>query len=1145
MTNFSDQPAGLAGIYSDGEKYISSKRASALTGYAKDYIGQLCRLGKIKCQRSGRDWLVSEQSIFNYKEGIALNNNLNRNIPSYDAQTIEPSRQIHAISRESRLNELGIKNLTIIFEAILVFGLVILNPAGALTAFHKASDIAENILNSTHVLNSSAFAALPSLPFTWEDSRLAVLDIKNRFLENLFLWKDYLASFGGDLKIIALDFLSIKPEIVDLPAGQAGAPSPQPQEGSKIITFASSTPLSSSLPLTKGEGQGVGVKEIRTVVERVLSGLPAGKAGITQADLDQKLSQFNQIILSQVQLSLSALEKRLPSNQVQNPVMFLTTSIPGSYSSSPPQTGSGVSASFGDFSNGISTGGNLTASGNITLGKDNKSAEITSSTWKITSAGAASGLTSLSTDSLSVTSLNASSLSAGTITGDPTFSGNLIFSGNSTTTIFSSAINAFSFATSTTAVPFLSFDTANYRIGIGTTTPSETFSVNGNGIFSGSLNVGGFLIANSNGITVNGTTTSSNQLVATFSPVIAHTFGAWAIGASGSAVTNASMVINPSSAVADSDLFGAAVNDSVKFLIDAEGDVFANSITLTGGSSLATTSINTLTIENNATFGDAITDQVVFVSGLLSFNNFATTTIASSTPSGAGINAFSFATSTTAVPMLSFDTTNSRIGILTTAPTNRFDIGSGQFVINQGGNVGIGTTTPWGLLSINPNGIAGPAFVVGSSTQCVTGDTKLKRRRRRRKKNSKGEWEEEDEFEDTRIDEIKEGDEILTLDDKTGKLKVSRVRKLMHMGRKPIIELETALGRKIRTTANHPYFVRAKSALTDRKPKLGIFYDNSNMFYAQKEAGWKIDFKKLKRELSGSFDIRFINLYSAVPGKGDPARESTLRYLDLVKQDVVLKTKPLKYIRTVLEIDGEIKEEIKKKGDVDVEITLDVVRNIADLDAIMIVSGDSDYLPLRDYIVKENNKKAVFGGFRDNMAWELTTGSKYLFFDNFKNLLVFGGEKTTPEPKLGVVLLSLLYSRPPSLSSGGVWTKVSGLKTGQGIAVLGKNGKPVWDKIESMRELPEEDVYDIEVEGTHNFIGNDIVAHNTYLTVTNGGRVGIGTTSPATQLSIKSSSAATPALSLESAASPSSDYFQIRSSGASGGDILTVDSSGR
>jgi hypothetical protein len=32
------------------------------------------------------------------------------------------------------------------------------------------------------------------------------------------------------------------------------------------------------------------------------------------------------------------------------------------------------------------------------------------------------------------------------------------------------------------------------------------------------------------------------------------------------------------------------------------------------------------------------------------------------------------------------------------------------------GNVGVGTTTPWGQLSVNSNGIAGPSFVIGSST---------------------------------------------------------------------------------------------------------------------------------------------------------------------------------------------------------------------------------------------------------------------------------------------------------------------------------------------------------------------------------------------------------------------------------------------
>lgn len=46
-----------------GKKYISSKRASEITGYAKDYVGQLARGGKVPAQRVGRSWYVDEEEI--------------------------------------------------------------------------------------------------------------------------------------------------------------------------------------------------------------------------------------------------------------------------------------------------------------------------------------------------------------------------------------------------------------------------------------------------------------------------------------------------------------------------------------------------------------------------------------------------------------------------------------------------------------------------------------------------------------------------------------------------------------------------------------------------------------------------------------------------------------------------------------------------------------------------------------------------------------------------------------------------------------------------------------------------------------------------------------------------------------------------
>lgn len=71
------------------------------------------------------------------------------------------------------------------------------------------------------------------------------------------------------------------------------------------------------------------------------------------------------------------------------------------------------------------------------------------------------------------------------------------------------------------------------------------------------------------------------------------------------------------------------------------------------------------------------------------------------------------------------------------------------------------------------------------------------------------------------------------------------------------------------------------------------------------------------------------------------------------------------------------------------------------------------------------------------------------------------------------------------------WTKVKSLKPGSRIAVY-DNGTLVWDEIVSIASKGRERVYDIEVEGTHNFVGNNIVAHNTYI----NGKLGLGTTTP-------------------------------------------------
>src|SRR3989338_7864040 len=52
----------------EGKKFISAREAARLSGYAPDYIGQLCRSGRLLARHIGRNWYVGEDSLLAHKE---------------------------------------------------------------------------------------------------------------------------------------------------------------------------------------------------------------------------------------------------------------------------------------------------------------------------------------------------------------------------------------------------------------------------------------------------------------------------------------------------------------------------------------------------------------------------------------------------------------------------------------------------------------------------------------------------------------------------------------------------------------------------------------------------------------------------------------------------------------------------------------------------------------------------------------------------------------------------------------------------------------------------------------------------------------------------------------------------------------------
>ncbi|MDP2654954.1 MAG: helix-turn-helix domain-containing protein [bacterium] len=56
-------------ILIEDKKYVSSKQAAKVTGYAKDYVGQLCREGRVPARLVGRSWYVLESALHDHRFG--------------------------------------------------------------------------------------------------------------------------------------------------------------------------------------------------------------------------------------------------------------------------------------------------------------------------------------------------------------------------------------------------------------------------------------------------------------------------------------------------------------------------------------------------------------------------------------------------------------------------------------------------------------------------------------------------------------------------------------------------------------------------------------------------------------------------------------------------------------------------------------------------------------------------------------------------------------------------------------------------------------------------------------------------------------------------------------------------------------------
>lgn len=155
-----------------------------------------------------------------------------------------------------------------------------------------------------------------------------------------------------------------------------------------------------------------------------------------------------------------------------------------------------------------------------------------------------------------------------------------------------------------------------------------------------------------------------------------------------------------------------------------------------------------------------------------------------------------------------------------------------------------------------------------------------------------------------------------------------------------------------------------------------VFIDASNLWAVQKTKGTLFDLAKLKQYLRDKHKATAIRVYYYDAYPEQTTREYSVDgkfkfYTYLEKAlDFVVRKKALKQIRVETE-HGLVVEE---KGNMDVEMAIDVVNQVSRYHEVVFFSGDSDFLALVRFVRNKGKKVYVYSS-RNNVSTELRTGA--------------------------------------------------------------------------------------------------------------------------------------------------------------------------
>lgn len=160
------------------------------------------------------------------------------------------------------------------------------------------------------------------------------------------------------------------------------------------------------------------------------------------------------------------------------------------------------------------------------------------------------------------------------------------------------------------------------------------------------------------------------------------------------------------------------------------------------------------------------------------------------------------------------------------------------------------------------------------------------------------------------------------------------------------------------------------------KGRTAVFIDSVNIYFSQKTMGWRIDFKKLLEYFKKNTNLFRITFYGAI----NPENEKERKFHDFLEIiGYIVRHKEIKFIKdhTDETYGGH------RKGNIDVDLTIDAIHFRDNYDTFVLLSGDSDFESLIKYL-KAHKKRCIVMSTKGHISIELLKQAKFLDFKKIR-----------------------------------------------------------------------------------------------------------------------------------------------------------------